>query len=79
MKPERNFEGPPIRVVGNADTGKKERIAEHIRALFGPEHYTQFPDNGEFLKELNGSYTAIVGLPLYEVREALEKLGFFSF
>ncbi|TET33516.1 hypothetical protein E3J61_03905 [Candidatus Dependentiae bacterium] len=33
---------------------------------------------GQFLKEVQGSYTAIVGLPLYEVREALEKLGFFS-
>ena len=32
---------------------------------------------GQFLKEIQGSYTAIVGLPLYEVREALEKLGFF--
>lgn len=33
---------------------------------------------GQFLKEVQGSYSAIVGLPLYEVREALEKLGFFS-
>ena len=33
---------------------------------------------GQFLKEVQGSYTAIVGLPVYEVREALEKLGFFS-
>ena len=32
---------------------------------------------GQFLKEVQGSYSAIVGLPLYEVREALEKLGFF--
>jgi septum formation protein len=31
----------------------------------------------QFLKEVRGSYTAIVGLPLYEVREALEKLGFW--
>jgi septum formation protein len=33
---------------------------------------------GQFLKEVQGSYTAIVGLPVYEVRQALEKLGFFS-
>lgn len=32
---------------------------------------------GQFLKEVTGSYTAIVGLPLFEVREALTKLGFF--
>lgn len=33
---------------------------------------------GQFLKEVQGSYTAIVGLPVYEVREALQKMGFFS-
>ncbi len=31
----------------------------------------------QFLREVQGSYTAIVGLPLFEVREALEELGFF--
>ena len=31
----------------------------------------------QFLKEVQGSYSAIVGLPLFEVREALEKLGFW--
>ena len=31
-----------------------------------------------FLKSVNGSYTSIVGLPLFEVRQALEALGFFA-
>lgn len=31
-----------------------------------------------FLKEMRGSYSAVVGLPLYELREALSQLGFFS-
>ena len=31
-----------------------------------------------FLKSVNGSYSAIVGLPLFEVRQALETVGFFS-
>lgn len=31
----------------------------------------------QFLKMVQGSYSAIIGLPLFEVREALEKLGFF--
>lgn len=31
-----------------------------------------------FLKALNGSYSAVIGLPLFELRQALEKLGFFS-
>ncbi len=32
---------------------------------------------GLFLKSINGSYTTIVGLPLYELREELENIGFF--
>ncbi len=31
----------------------------------------------QFLKVVSGSYTAIVGLPMYELRRALEELGFF--
>lgn len=30
-----------------------------------------------FLKEIKGSYSTVVGLPLYELRLALEKLGFY--
>lgn len=33
---------------------------------------------GQFLKEIDGSYTAVVGLPMYELRETLIKLGFFN-
>lgn len=32
----------------------------------------------QFLKEIRGSYSTIVGLPLFEVREALQELGFFN-
>lgn len=31
----------------------------------------------QFLKTINGSYSTIMGLPLCEVRQALETLGFF--
>lgn len=31
----------------------------------------------QFLKMVQGSYSTIIGLPLFELREALEKLGFF--
>lgn len=31
----------------------------------------------QFLKSINGSFTTILGLPMFEVREALETLGFF--
>jgi septum formation protein len=34
-------------------------------------------DHGlSYLKSVNGSYTAIMGLPLYELRQALKKMGF---
>lgn len=33
---------------------------------------------GQFLKTIDGSHSCIIGLPLYEVRESLEKLGFFE-
>lgn len=32
----------------------------------------------QFLKELKGSYSAALGLPMYELREKLESLGFFN-
>lgn len=33
---------------------------------------------GLFLKSVEGSYTTIVGLPLYELRQALQEIGFFK-
>jgi septum formation protein len=32
-----------------------------------------------FLEHINGSYSGLVGLPLYELRSALEKMNFFEF
>lgn len=32
----------------------------------------------QFLKEVRGSYSAIVGLPMFELREALDSLDFFE-
>ncbi len=32
----------------------------------------------QFLKKIDGSYTTVMGLPLFEVREALAQLGFFN-
>jgi septum formation protein len=32
----------------------------------------------QFLEVVNGSYTAIIGLPMFEIREALQKIGFFE-
>ena len=32
----------------------------------------------QFLKYVSGSYSAIIGLPMYELRQALQELGFFD-
>ena len=32
----------------------------------------------QFVQSVNGSITTIIGLPLYELRQALETLGFFN-
>ena len=32
----------------------------------------------QFVKTINGSYTTVLGLPIFEVREALEQIGFFE-
>lgn len=32
----------------------------------------------QFLKTLDGSYSAVMGLPMFEVRETLSELGFFQ-
>lgn len=32
----------------------------------------------QFTRDIKGSYSTIVGLPMFELREALEKIGFFS-
>jgi septum formation protein len=32
----------------------------------------------QFLKYVNGSYSAIIGLPMFQLRQALQELGFFD-
>lgn len=32
-----------------------------------------------FVQQIQGSYSAILGLPMYELRKALERCGFFAF
>ncbi|MFT4994673.1 MAG: septum formation protein [Paraglaciecola sp.] len=34
---------------------------------------------GQFVKHINGSYSAIVGLPLYETRQLLNDIGFLDY
>jgi septum formation protein len=59
-----------------------EWIEEYLKAT--PDYLTisgsiTVDDFGaQFLKGIEGSYSNILGLPLFEVREALTKLGFFE-
>lgn len=45
----------------------------HIAGSVSIEGY-----GSQFLKEIHGSYSGIIGLPLFEVRQALETLNFFN-
>lgn len=35
-------------------------------------------DGAQFVRSINGSYTAIVGLPMFELWQALHEIGFYS-
>lgn len=35
-------------------------------------------DGAQFVKSIQGSYTAIIGLPMFELRQALQEIGFYS-
>lgn len=54
-----------------------DRYLEHSWGLkasgaIAIEHYGE-----QFLERIDGSYTAVMGLPMYELREALEEIGFY--
>ncbi len=44
-----------------------------VSGAMAVEHF-----GNQFLKKVNGSYSTIIGLPLFEVRTGLEKLEFFE-
>ncbi len=45
----------------------------HIAGALAVEEF-----GAQFVRAIHGSYTAVLGLPMVEVREALEQLGFFE-
>lgn len=55
-----------------------DRYLEHSLGLVASGAVAIELYGAQFLKSVSGSYTAIVGLPICEVREALEKMGFFE-
>ena len=55
-----------------------KRYMQHSPAL-NVSHAIAVEEYGaQFLQSVHGSYTAIIGLPMFELRQALEQIGFFS-
>lgn len=50
-------------------------VVSHYSSLSGSISIEGY--GAQFLKSINGSYSAIIGLPLFELRKALECIGFF--
>lgn len=55
-----------------------ERYLEHSLGLKASNAIAVEGYGAQFFRVMQGSYSTIVGLPMVEVREALEKLGFFE-
>jgi septum formation protein len=55
-----------------------ERYLEHSLGLHASNAIAVEGYGAQFFRTMQGSYSTIVGLPMVEVREALEKLGFFT-
>lgn len=56
----------------------KEKYFENTIALQCAGSHAGEDFGMQFVKELRGSYSGALGLPLFELREALEKLKFFT-
>ena len=75
------------RILGYAETSYELDIPDGWieRYLDHTPHYLQISGSitvegygAQFLKSITGSYTTVLGLPLFQLREGLEDLGFFS-
>ena len=55
-----------------------DRYLEHSWAMIASGAIAVELYGAQFLECVDGSYSTIVGLPLYELRENLEALGFFT-
>jgi septum formation protein len=54
-----------------------ERYLEHSWAMIASGAIAIELYGTQFLKDVDGSYSTIVGLPMFELREALETIGFY--
>jgi nucleoside triphosphate pyrophosphatase len=60
------------------DTWIEKSLKEIPQYLSLAGAFTVTGYGAQFLKSVNGSYTTIIGLPMFEIREALQELDFFK-
>lgn len=55
-----------------------DRYLEHSRGFVASNAIAVEDYGAQFFKQMSGSYSTIVGLPMFELREALDQLEFFG-
>lgn len=55
----------------------REKYLEDTGAMEGAGAI-KIEDGAQFVRSINGSYTAIIGLPMFELWHALQEVGFFN-
>jgi len=55
-----------------------DRYLEHSWAMIASGAIAVEFYGAQFLQWIDGSYTTVMGLPMFELRQDLEKLGFFD-
>ncbi len=55
-----------------------DRYLEHSWAMIASGAIAVELYGAQFLEWIDGSYSGVVGLPMYELRQALERIGFFE-
>lgn len=55
-----------------------DRYLEHSWAMKASSAIAIEGYGEQFLKNITGSYTTVMGLPMFELRQALEEIGFFK-
>ncbi len=72
------------RIIFDVPSNQIQRYFEQLKKISNIDYlkvsggFSMRGPGAQYVKEIRGSYTAILGLPMYEVRCALEYLGYFS-
>ena len=76
---ERIIEYVEAQCVFSVPENRLDDYLKNSSALSCSGAFTLDGYGAQFFKSLSGSYTTILGLPMCELRKALEKIGFFAF